>query len=247
VDTESPDRALVEHLRSVIDGSGLVPTSHEPCPYLPDRAARLLVLAPPSFEPGLYTALLQLNFRRSSHVVYRPQCLSCTLCRSVRVPVAEFRPDRSQRRCLARNRDVLATLTTAEPSTEKHELYARYLEARHDRHMSGSWREFQALFYDAPALTLEVTYRIGDRLLGAGVVDVEPAALSAVYFYFDPDEEARSPGVLNVLWMLEECRRRGIPHLYLGYHVEGCRKMEYKSRYRPCEILQPDGHWARLG
>ncbi len=245
MESEGPDRALVERLRRVIDGSGLSPSGGEACPYLPDRTSRLVVVAPPSFEPGLYEALLQLNFRRSGHVVYRPQCGGCRACRSLRVPVREFRPDRAQRRCRARNRDVTATLSRPAPSAEKHALYARYLEQRHDRHMTGSWSEFHALFYEAPPLTLEVTYRIGERLLGAGVVDLEPSAMSAVYFYFDPDEEARSPGVLNVLWMIEEARRRELPHVYLGYHVEGCRKMEYKARYRPCELLRPDGSWER--
>ena len=48
---------------------------------------------------------------------------------------------------------------------------------------------------------------------------------------------ARSPGVFNVLWLLEECRRRALPWLYLGYQVAGAPSMEYKSSFRPHETL----------
>jgi arginine-tRNA-protein transferase len=92
--------------------------------------------------------------------------------------------------------------------------------------------------------TLEVSYRLDGELVGVGVVDVEPEAMSAVYCYFDPTLPARSLGVLNVLWLIEECRRRKIPHLYLGYYVVGSRKMSYKSCYRPYELLQVDGRWS---
>jgi arginine-tRNA-protein transferase len=109
--------------------------------------------------------------------------------------------------------------------------------------MSGEWDEFHGFLHDAPAFTQEVVYRLGGRLLGAGVVDVEPQAMSAVYFYFDPDLSSRSPGIFNVLWLIEECRRRGVPWLYLGYHVAGSPAMAYKAEFRPHEILGDDGRW----
>jgi len=83
----------------------------------------------------------------------------------------------------------------------------------------------------------------GDRLVGLGIFDETPRALSAVYFYFDPDEAARSPGVLNVLSLIEDCRRRGVPFLYLGYWVAGSPNMAYKAGYRPNEVLGEDGCW----
>jgi arginine-tRNA-protein transferase len=80
-----------------------------------------------------------------------------------------------------------------------------------------------------------------------GLVDVEPLALSAVYCYFDPAEARRSPGVFNILWLIDECRRRGAPHLYLGYYVRDSPKMSYKAAYRPYEILGAGGRWVRRG
>jgi arginine-tRNA-protein transferase len=130
-----------------------------------------------------------------------------------------------------------------EATAEKHEVYRRYLGARHDKQMSGEWEEFRDFLHEAPPFTHEVVFRLGARLLGAGIYDAGEDALSAVYCYFDPDLSFRSPGTLNVLWLVEECRRRGAPWLYLGYHVAGSRRMAYKAGFRPYEVLSDDGRW----
>jgi arginyl-tRNA--protein-N-Asp/Glu arginylyltransferase len=109
--------------------------------------------------------------------------------------------------------------------------------------MTGSWDEFSDFLHDGPPFAQEVVFRVKGRLVGAGIVDVEPEAMSAVYFYFDPDLADRSPGTYNVLWLLQECRQRGIPWLYLGYHVAGGRGMAYKTAFRPHQILGADGVW----
>src|SRR5262249_53906297 len=127
---------------------------------------------------------------------------------------------------------------------EKHALYRSYLDARHDGQMDGSAVEFRGFLYSSEIQTLEIEYRVGGRLLGVALADLEPLALSAVYCYFDPAARRRSPGVFNVLWLLDECRRRGLPYLYLGYYVPGSPKMSYKAAYRPYELLQADGRWA---
>lgn len=240
---EADHRGRVGRLADLLERHGPGPGPPFPCSYLPDRSARHLTVAFSSSAPGLYHALMDLNFRRSGSVFYRPACDGCRECRMIRLPAASFRPSRSQRRCLARNTDLAVALGPPEPTAEKHALYVRYLAARHDGTMDGSWTEFASFLYDSSLETLEVAFRRGERLVGVGLVDVEPRALSAVYFYFDPAESARSLGVFNVLWLLAECRRRGLPYLYLGYQVPGSRTMAYKADYRPHELLSTDGRW----
>jgi leucyl-tRNA---protein transferase len=232
-----------ERLAAVLESLGVEPSEPSPCPYLSGRAARLVLLRPRGFTPGLYHAFMDLNFRRVGGGVYRPQCDGCDECRQLRVSVPDFRPSRAQRRCLARNRDVTVATGDPEPTREKHAVYRRYLEERHQGEMTGSWREFCEFLYEAPSLAREVVYRVQGRLLGAGIVDVEPEAMSAVYFYFDPELGRRSPGTLNVLWLLGECHRLSLPWLYLGYHVAGSRTMSYKAAYRPYQLLGRDGRW----
>ncbi len=238
-----PDAARAR-LAALVDSLGLEPSSPSPCPYLPGRDSRLVALRPERLSPGLYRLFLDLNFRRLGSVVYRPACEGCRECRQLRVNVARFRPSRAQRRCGKRNAEVVVELGRPEATAEKHEVYRRYLETRHDGQMTGSWEEFRDFLYDAPPFTREAVFRVGARLLGAGIYDVGPDSVSAVYFYFDPDLAGRSPGTLNVLWLVEECRRLGVPWLYLGYHVAGSPSMAYKSAFRPYETLGDDGQWG---
>ncbi len=230
-------------LAAVIDSLGLEPSAPSPCPYLPGRDSRLVVVRPERLHGPLYQLFLDLNFRRLGGVVYRPQCDGCRACRQLRLDASRFRPDRAQRRCWRRNADVVATVDRPRPTDEKHELYGRYLASRHDGQMSGSREEFADFLHDAASFTEEVVFRVEGRLLGCGIFDATEQALSAVYFYFDPELQARSPGTFHVLWLLEECRRRGLPWLYLGYHVAGSASMEYKAGFRPHQLLGEDGRW----
>jgi arginyl-tRNA--protein-N-Asp/Glu arginylyltransferase len=65
-----------------------------------------------------------------------------------------------------------------------------------------------------------------------------------VYSFYDPDEQFRSIGSYMILEHIEYARRLGLPYLYLGYWIEGSRKMSYKSRFSPQERLGADG-WTR--
>lgn len=237
---QEPARA---RLAALLDSLGLEASAPSPCPYLPDRESRLLVVKPERLTAPLYQLFLDLNYRRLGPVVYRPRCEGCRECRQLRLDVPAFRRNRAQRRCWRRNADLLASVGRPEPSDEKHALYRRYLAARHDGQMSGSREEFDEFLHDAAPFTEEVAFRLQGRLLGAGIYDLLPQAISAVYFYFDPDLAARSPGVYNVLWLLERCRQLGLPWLYLGYHVAGCAAMEYKGSFRPHQVLGDDGSW----
>jgi arginyl-tRNA--protein-N-Asp/Glu arginylyltransferase len=241
-DPEAREKAR-GRLATFLESLRLEPSEPSPCPYLPGRESRLLLLRPRQLAPGLYHLLLDLNFRRLGWGVYRPECEGCAECRQLRLPVGRFRPSRAHRRCWRRNADVIATLERPDPTEEKHAVYRRYLEARHDGEMTGSWTEFADFLHEAPPFAREVVFRAAGRLVGAGIVDLEPDAMSAVYFYFDPLFSERSPGTFNVLWLLEECRRRGLPWLYLGYHVAGGKGMAYKTGFRPHEILEKDGVW----
>jgi arginyl-tRNA--protein-N-Asp/Glu arginylyltransferase len=230
-------------LAALLDSLGLEPSRPSPCPYLPGRDSRLVVVRPERMLPLLYQLFMDLNFRRLGAVVYRPQCDGCRACRQLRLGVADFRADRSQRRCWRRNADVVASVGPPQASEEKYEVYRRYLETRHDGQMSGSREEFTGFLHDVVPFTEEVVFRVDGRLLGCGIFDSTPQSLSAVYFYFDPQLAARSPGIYHVLWLVEECRRRALPWLYLGYYVAGSRAMEYKARFRPHQLLGDDGRW----
>lgn len=244
--TQSDIETRTRILRQILDESGLTPQPLRRCPYLPDREARDIAFRVPDLAPNVYTCLMNLNYRRSGMIIYRPACGSCQECRALRVLVDAFRPNRTQRRCRTRNCDLEIQVEPAGPDEEKHELYRRYQAQRHDRAMDDSWTGFVDFLYGSPVESYEVIARLNGRLVMVGIFDREPTALSTVYCYFDPELDRRSLGTFNVLWTIEHCREIGVPYLYLGYYIADCRKMNYKIDFRPCEVLQPDGTWERV-
>ncbi len=223
---------------------------HE-CSYLPEQRATTLFVDPNAgIDAHLYSRLSELGFRRSGSHLYRPHCGECRACVPARVPVAAFRPDRQQRRIWRRNADlVTADARGAMPDDEIYDLYARYISARHqDGDMYPPSRDqFEAFLTRQWGVTRFVCFRERERLLAVAVVDVMDNGLSAIYTFFEPGPEVarRSLGSYAVLWQIEEARRLGLPSLYLGYWIRQCRKMAYKTRFRPVELLI-DGHWQRL-
>lgn len=231
-------------IRQAIARAALKPGPSRPCPYLPGQSAREIAFRSPPLPPGTYRSLMDLNFRRSGDVIYRPQCAKCRQCWAIRVPVDAFRPDRGQRRCRARNRDLAVGLSPPTPTREKHALFRRYVRQRHDGQMDQDWASFCDFVQRSPVDTLEIVYRSGGRLVAAAIIDFDDEAVSTVYCYYDPDEPRRSLGTYNILWTIDYCRQLRISYLYLGYYIRDCPKMSYKARFRPCEILDEEGGWT---
>lgn len=224
----------------------LLGTEHD-CGYLPERRARSAFLDPMlPLAPDLYGSLLDQGFRRSGGYAYRPLCGSCNACRSVRIRVNDFVPNRSQKRCLQRNSDL--TLQTRRRMTNEHfQLYQRYLSARHpnggmDPHDAEAFREFLGCPWGDTAFW---EFRLREKLLAVAVVDRVPRGLSAVYTFFSPDEPARGLGTYAILQQVERGLRDGLPYVYLGYWVPGSRKMDYKKAFQPLEVLSSTG-WRRM-
>lgn len=217
------------------------------CAYLPGRQWALATRLAPSSDAE-YRALLETCHRRSGPVAYRPVCRACAACRPIRVEAAAFRPSRSQRRSRARNLDLAVELGPLEPTAEKVALHDRFVRGRFETgedQAFGSVEAYAACFGASPVTTIEMRYRLGERLVAVGIVDLVPEVVSSVYFYFDPDPALarRSLGVASVLEELGLVRSSGRRWLYLGYWVAGCATMAYKARYRPCELLDPQGRW----
>lgn len=225
------------------DDLRLFHTGQHDCGYWPERQARDLVLDPRDPRlPQWYALALGWGFRRSGDIVYRPHCAACRACTPVRIPVAAFSPDRSQRRCLRRNADLVMRVCRAERTDEVFALYRRYLGARHagggmDDHGAPEFDQFLVGSWSTTRF-LEFREGRGDGpLLAVAVTDITDDALSAVYTFYDPGQPARGLGTYAILKQLEWAAREGREHLYLGYWIAGHRKMDYKRRFRPLEAF----------
>ncbi|MGH6771128.1 MAG: arginyltransferase [Xanthobacteraceae bacterium] len=233
-------------------------TAPSPCPYLPGQEERkVFTHLVGERAPELNDLLTHGGFRRSQSIAYRPACESCRACVSVRVIVAEFKPTHSMRRIMERNDDVIGDMRAAVPTSEQYSVFRSYLDSRH---RDGGMADMTVLDYammveDSHVDTRIIEYRrrgpdssINGRgageLLAVALTDVLSDGLSMVYSYFDSDRATRSLGTFMILDHIARARRMGLAYVYLGYWVQGSRKMDYKGRFLPQERLTGDG-WKR--
>jgi arginine-tRNA-protein transferase len=234
-------------------------TSPSACPYLAGKMERkVFTHLVGERAPAVNDLLTHGGFRRSQSIAYRPACDSCRSCVSVRVLANEFRPNRSFRRVLGLNRDLIGSERPSTPTSEQYSLFRAYLDARH---ANGGMVEMTVLDYsmmveDSHVRTKLIEYRqrgidssINGRgagpLLAVALTDVLSDGLSMVYSFYDPDQRARSLGTFIILDHIARARRMGLPYVYLGYWVEGSPKMDYKRRFLPQERLAHEG-WLRI-
>ena len=230
-------------------------TSPAPCPYLPGRSERKVFTELRGENADeLNEALGRIGFRRSQTVAYRPSCLDCQACVSVRVVAGEFAATKAQRRALKANDDLIATECRPWATAEQYELLSRYLAVRHPGGGMAQMQEtdFADMVEHTPVSSYMIEYRepgVGSepgRLVGACLTDYQGDGLSMIYSFYDPDHEGRA-GLGNYI-ILDHIRRateHELPYVYLGYWVQGADRMQYKVRYRPLERLTPAG-WERM-
>jgi leucyl-tRNA---protein transferase len=220
-------------------------TPLERCEYLHDRQWQLQYEIVSHLSAEAYQTKLDSGWRRFGHALFRPACPSCRACESLRVPVLSFTPNRSQRRAWRDNANAI-TLQVGEPSwsATKDALRQKFQQRQHD---AKGWPEdtadYEEMLVHNPIPTEEWCYYIGDRLVGVGYVDRVPSGLSAIYFFYDPDERHRSLGTFNVMSIIAAACTRALPYVYLGYYVKGCQSLEYKANFKPHERLRDAGDW----
>lgn len=230
-------------------------TSPAPCPYLPGRSERkVFTELKGAHADQLNEALGRIGFRRSQTVAYRPSCLDCQACVSVRVVAGEFKPSSTQKRDIKRNRDLIVTECRPWATDEQFELLTKYLSVRHpDGGMSTmDEMDYADMVEHTPVTSSLVEYRepteTGEpgKLIGACLTDRQGDGLSMIYSFYDPDHEGRAGlGNYIILDHIQRAAQSGLPYVYLGYWVDGSPRMQYKVRYRPLEQLTRDG-WRRM-
>ncbi|MEJ2795215.1 arginyltransferase [Iodobacter sp. LRB] len=218
------------------------------CSYLDHQVARSQVAVPAELIDGhAYSQLVQHGFRRSGLFVYRPWCDHCKACVPVRLPVALFKPDRTQRRALKRHADLQVRVMGLEYLESHYLLYQRYQVARHaGGGMDQDNREqYQNFILKSNVSSFLAEFSIGNEVQMVSLIDQLDDGISSVYTFYNPDIPNSSFGVFNILWQISLAGEMQLPYVYLGYWIDQCRKMAYKARYKPIEGLF-NGRWQPL-
>ncbi len=222
-------------------------TEPHPCPYLPGQLARNAVTeAHWSHDIHVASELNRQGFRRSGEFLYRPQCEGCAACQALRIRVRDFRPSRSQRRVLQKNRDLRIVELGSIDNDACFELFQGYID---ERHAGGSMhpanREDYRRFLGRPPSEATGYAGVADpdnHLLAVLVYDRLDDGLSDVFSFYSQDAAARSLGTWMVLMSIELAREQGLPYVYPGFYIASCRKMAYKARFGAMEVLH-EGQW----
>jgi len=216
-----------------------VSPSHE-CSYLENEDAITLFADPTALlNNSQYQTLSKIGFRRSGEHIYRPHCQRCNACIPVRLNVNKFKPNRNQRRILKANSNIIVTVCNSDYNNEHYELYKKYIKSRHpgggmDDDDVKSYKSFVTSSWSETHL---YEFRIESKLIAVAVTDHLNDSMSAVYTYFDPDFSKQSLGVYSVLWQVQYAIELNFTWLYLGYWIEECQKMAYKTNYKPIELF----------
>jgi len=190
------------------------------------------------------------GYRKFGAIFFRPICGACKACRPIRVPIATFHANRSQRRCWKLNQNLEIRCAPASVDDTRLELYKRYHHAQSDRKgwpdHAGDADEYAFSYVSNPVPNVEITIWERDKLRAVILNDITPHTVSAIYHYHDPECLERSLGTFCVLQAIELARRLKKTWLYLGYYVAGCGSLSYKANYEPCELMDEHGVWTGL-
>jgi arginine-tRNA-protein transferase len=239
--------------RQAVDGLGpfhqFFATASVPCPYLADQAERKLIVELAGRQaPAFYDELSRAGFRRSHRFAYRPACRACNACVPVRIAVERFAHSRSSRRVRNLNAALVGRVLAPRATPEQFGLFLAYQHSRHRESdmATMSYAEYRAMVEDTAVRSAIVECRDPEgALVAVSLIDRLDDGISAVYSFFDPANGRRSLGTWCILWLVEECRRGGLPFVYLGYWIAASPKMAYKGRFPALECLV-DGDWVAV-
>jgi len=212
------------------------------CPYLPDRAFVQDYFFATELDEHEFDILLENGWRRFGQFFFRPRCPGCRSCIPLRIDTEKLQPTRSQRRVLAKGKEIQVRAVPPSPSDEAWRVYRNHSKGQFGRDVTRE--NFESTFFDHAVPAYQSEYRLDGRLIALGFLDIAESGYSSAYFAFDPDWAEFSPGVLSVFRESDFVRRAGGRWYYLGYWISGCRSMEYKARFSPHQILDwTTGEW----
>lgn len=219
------------------------------CPYIPSNRAQHHTTEPnATLSSNLYSELINIGFRRAGSRIHRPNCLDCTQCISLRIPVSDFHANRSQRRIFNKNSNLSVAVVINPDYSNYLSLYEGYIRHRHpeSESMQEALNTFEDFLFSPWSDTFAIEFRLpNQQLVCVAICDPLIQGWSAVYTFYDIEYSNLSLGTFSILKQIELLKHRHLDYLYLGYWINDCDKMSYKTQFRPCEGFTNE-HWITL-
>jgi arginine-tRNA-protein transferase len=161
----------------------------------------------------------------------------------LRVDLDRFSLSRSQKRVIAKNRDVKVVIRATSIDQAKEDLFYRH-RRRFKSAVPDSIYDFLSLDpATTPCRNDEICVYGNDRLLAASFLDVGELSTSAVYAMFDPSESQRSLGIFTMLTAINYSREMQRRYYYPGYAYRGRSFYDYKKNFSGLEYFDWQTGW----
>ena len=220
-------------------------TTEYNCSYIDKMDSQSLVVTPyKSIDQNIFQDLIEKGFRMSGQYIYKPSCKSCTACIPIRLSVQKFLSSRSQKRIFKKHQHFDVREVSLTFKQEHFDLYSKYQNKRHssinnDQNKIDDYNDF---LIKSNVNSKLVEFWDGDLLKIVSIIDMMSDGISAVYTFFDPDDEKVSYGTYSIIWLINWCKTQQFKYMYLGYLIGECNKMKYKTNFKPYE-LYIKGYW----
>ena len=215
------------------------------CSYIDKMDAQSLVVTPyKSINQSIFQDLIEKGFRRSGQYIYKPNCKSCTACIPIRLPVQKFLFSKTQKR-IYKKHGYFKVREAPLAFKQKHfDLYLKYQNKRHSfiNNDQNNLDDYNDFLIKSNVKSKFIEFWDGDLLKIVSIVDIVSDSISAVYTFYDPDDEKVSYGTYSIIWLINWCKAQQLKYLYLGYWIGECDKMKYKTNFKPYE-LYIKGYW----
>ncbi|MBO0858862.1 MAG: arginine-tRNA-protein transferase [Chloracidobacterium sp.] len=161
----------------------------------------------------------------------------------LRVDLSKFEPSRSQKRVVARNRDLRVVFRDTFIDEVKKGLFYRHRERFKDNIPDSIYDFLSEEPAVEPCRNREICVYDRDNLIAASFLDIGGLSTSAVYAMFEPSESKRSLGVFTMLEAIRYSRDLGCRYYYPGYAYREPSVYDYKKNFTGTEYYDWAGEW----
>ena len=213
------------------------------CPYLKDRKeiVNYKVLINSSME--YYAKYVKRGWRRFGMLLHRPNCKNCFECINLRIDTKNYEFSKSARRILKKAENIKIKIVKPLVSQSHINLYNKY---HYFMSQKKGWRFQETTDYlynksfieGASNYGYEILYYDEDKIIGIDFIDIIDDGISAIYFFYDPDYAHLSLGKLSIYYQIIKAKELGLKWIYMGYYVQECESLNYKSQYKPYQLLK---------
>lgn len=184
------------------------------------------------------------------------------------------------RDCVVENTEVNSNQKAMEIELPKHEYTSELVPADFSQESFELYKEYQiSVHKDDPSSLSKVGYsgflcgknlvpekpsekcplglgnfhqlhRIDGKLVAVGVLDFLPSGISSVYYFYSPQFQHLTLGVVGALKEIELIQKHKndtFKYYYMGFYIDTCQKMRYKGEYLPSQLLCPKNYvWVNI-